>query len=243
MLTVFIADDEVWIARGLQKLIEKTGLEVSVVGTASDGIAAKQGIAALKPDLVFSDIRMPGLTGLELLKLLPELSPRTRLVLISGYAEFSYAQEAVKSHAYDYLLKPIREEEVSRILGTLCPRKQDLERRGQAPKGQVQPERTIDSVTAEIQNRFAEDLSLNELAERYSLSPGRLSTMIKEELGMNFSDLLTSLRIQKAKELLLDSRLSIQEIGEAVGYRDYFYFTKVFKRAEGISPSKYRKNL
>ena len=107
MLTAFIADDEIWIIRGLQKLLSKTGYDVTVVGTATDGFAARQGIASLKPDMIFSDIRMPGMTGLELLKLLPEISPHSRLILISGYAEFSYAQEAVQNHAFDYLLKPL----------------------------------------------------------------------------------------------------------------------------------------
>ena len=81
------------------------------------------------------------------------------------------------------------------------------------------------------------------LAERNAVSPGRLSTMIKEKVGMTFSDLVVSLRMQKAKELLMNDRLSIQEIAEKVGYNDYFYFTKVFKRTENISPSKYRKTL
>ena len=70
-----------------------------------------------------------------------------------------------------------------------------------------------------------------------------LSKMIKESLSVNFSDYIASLRIQRAKELLRDDRLSIQEIAEIVGYNDYFYFTKVFKRVEGISPSKYRKSM
>ena len=60
---------------------------------------------------------------------------------------------------------------------------------------------------------------------------------------MNYSDYLTSLRLQKAKTLLKEPNLSIQEIAEQSGYTDYFYFTKVFKKAEGISPSKYRKEI
>ena len=67
--------------------------------------------------------------------------------------------------------------------------------------------------------------------------------MIKDELQMNFSDYIAQLRIQRAKELLEDETMSIQEIAEIVGYNDYFYFTKVFKKVQGISPSKYRKSL
>ena len=70
-----------------------------------------------------------------------------------------------------------------------------------------------------------------------------MSSLLKEELGMPFSEYITSKRIQRAKELLDDESLSVDAIAREVGYKDYFYFTKVFKKAVGISPSKYRKNL
>ena len=90
--------------------------------TQADVDIIKKLMNELKPDMIFSDIRMPGMTGLELLKLLPEISPHSRLILISGYAEFSYAQEAVQNHAYDYLLKPIKEEELERVVRVLSER-------------------------------------------------------------------------------------------------------------------------
>ena len=72
----------------------------------------------------------------------------------------------------------------------------------------------------------------------------RLNKGLKlEELGLSFSEYITARRMQKAKELLKDDSRSIEEIANAVGYHDYFYFTKVFKKTQGISPSKYRKSL
>ena len=141
------------------------------------------------------------------------------------------------------LLNKIKEDELERVVRVLSEskgsRRPPLDKR-QEP---VIPESMVDNVISEIRKRYAENLSLTELAERNSVSPGRLSTMIKEKVGMTFSDLVVSLRMQKAKELLMNDRLSIQEIAEEVGYNDYFYFTKVFKRTENISPSKYRKTL
>jgi YesN/AraC family two-component response regulator len=104
-------------------------------------------------------------------------------------------------------------------------------------------DRMIDNVVSEIRDHYMEDISLTSLAAKYNLSMARLSEMIKEHLKVNFSDYIASLRIQRAKELLRDESLSIQEIAEIVGYNDYFYFTKVFKKVEGISPSKYRKSI
>ncbi|MBO4679731.1 MAG: response regulator [Lachnospiraceae bacterium] len=240
MTNVYIADDEVWITLGLKKLLEKLNMDVYVVGTANNGLTAKEEIAMFKPDVVFTDIRMPGLSGLELLQAIPEVSPDTKVVIISGYAEFSYAKEAVQHHAYDYLLKPIKEEDLARVMSSLTSEASEEESGGsEAPAF----DRLIDNVISEIREHYMEDISLTSLASKYNVSMGRLSEMIKEHLKVNFSDYIASLRIQRAKELLRDESLSIQEIAEIVGYNDYFYFTKVFKKVEGISPSKYRKSI
>ena len=90
---------------------------------------------------------------------------------------------------------------------------------------------------------YTKDITLTELADKYQVSASHLSGLIKSELGLPFSEYLASRRIQKAKELLADETLSIDAIAEMVGYKDYFYFTKVFKKTEGISPSKYRKSI
>lgn len=240
MLNVYIADDEVWITLGLKKLLEKLNIDAWVVGTANNGLTAKEEIAHFQPDVVFADIRMPGLSGLELLQVIPDVSPDTKVVIISGFAEFSYAQEAVQHHAYDYLLKPIKEEELLRVMNSIIN-----DRGEQKDDTEKSPayDRMIDNVISDIREHYMEDISLTSLSSKYNISMGHLSKMIKETLQVNFSDYIASLRIQRAKELLRDDSLSIQEIAEIVGYNDYFYFTKVFKKVEGISPSKYRKSI
>ena len=245
MVNVYIADDEVWIILGLKKLLEKLDIDAYVVGTANNGLMAKEEIERFKPDVVFADIRMPGLSGLELLQEIPKVSPDSKVVIISGYAEFSYAQEAVQHHAFDYLLKPIKEEDLSRVMTSLLSEMDEGEASGEMDDGERPPayDRMIDNVISEIREHYMEDISLTSLSAKYNISMGHLSKMIKESLSVNFSDYIASLRIQRAKELLRDDRLSIQEIAEIVGYNDYFYFTKVFKRVEGISPSKYRKSM
>lgn len=240
MLSVYIADDEVWITLGLKKLLEKTGIDTEVIGTANNGLVAKEEIANFKPDVIFTDIRMPGLSGLDLLQTIPEISPDSKVVIITGFAEFSYAKEAVQHHAFDYLLKPIKEEDLTRVLTSILKERGETEE--EVKQSQVY-DKTIDNVVSDIREHYMEDISLTSLAAKYNISMARLSEMIKEHLSLNFSDYISSLRIQRAKELLRDESLSIQEIAEIVGYNDYFYFTKVFKKVEGISPSKYRKEI
>ncbi len=238
MITVYIADDEMWGTLGLKKLLERSGYELQVVGTADNGLTAKEDIERLRPDVVFADIRMPGLSGLELLEVIPEVSPDSKVVIITGFAEFSYAQTAVQLHAFDLLLKPIKELELERVLKNVMAQSAE-----KTEEEQTESNRMIDSVIADIRNSYTDDISLTALAAKYNLSTGRLSTLIKESLSMTFSDYIVSLRMQKARELLRDESKSIEQIAELVGYNDYFYFTKVFKKSQGISPSKYRKSL
>jgi YesN/AraC family two-component response regulator len=240
MLNVYIADDEVWVTLGLKKLLDKIDIESFVVGIANNGLTAKEEIAMFKPDVVFTDIRMPGLSGLDLLQTIPEVSPETKVVIITGFAEFAYAKEAVQHHAYDYLLKPIKKEDLIRVMSAIVNERGD---RNDDEYPAPAYDKMIDNVVSDIREHYTEDISLTSLAAKYNISMGHLSKMIKEHLQVNFSDYIASLRIQRAKELLRDESISIQEIAEIVGYNDYFYFTKVFKKVEGISPSKYRKEL
>ena len=239
MYSVYIADDEMWVIVGLKKRIEKTGLPFQVVGEANNGVMALEEIEKKKPDILFNDIRMPGYNGLELLELLRKKELDTKVVLISGYAEFEYAQSAIRNGAYDYLLKPIDQDKLQTVLERILGD-------GSTESGNVQElvaPSTIRKIMDEIKEHYTENITLTGLAEKYSISVSYLSELLKEHLQLSFSEYISSKRIQKAKELLADDSLSIEQIADQTGYNDYFYFTKVFKKNTGISPSKYRKNL
>ena len=239
MYSVYIADDEMWVIVGLKKRIEKTGLPFQVVGEANNGVMALEEIEKKKPDILFTDIRMPGYNGLELLEFLRKKELDTKVVLISGYAEFEYAQSAIRNGAYDYLLKPIDQDKLQTVLERILGD-------GSTESGNVQElvaPSTIRKIMDEIKEHYTENITLTGLAEKYSISVSYLSELLKEHLQLSFSEYISSKRIQKAKELLADDSLSIEQIAEQTGYNDYFYFTKVFKKNTGISPSKYRKNL
>ncbi|SFK41532.1 two component transcriptional regulator, AraC family [Lachnospiraceae bacterium KH1T2] len=247
MITAYIADDEVWVVLGLKKQLEKTGFPVKVVGTANNGLTAKEEIGSLKPDIVFTDIRMPGENGLDLLHDIGNESPESRVVIVSGYADFSYAKEAISGHAYDYLVKPVHQEELESLIDKLQkelePELSEEEARQEAEVIHEENATDVDRVIKRIRANYTKEINLTDLAEEFGMSAATLSTQLKEKLSMTFSNYVTSLRIQKAKELLKNPMISIQEVAEMAGYTDYFYFTKVFKKVEGISPSKYRKEL
>nr|WP_288867442.1 response regulator [uncultured Blautia sp.] len=243
MYRIYLADDETWVVIGLKKQIEKSGLPFQVIGEANNGVAAMEEILEKKPDVLISDIRMPGLNGLQLLEKLREKGLDVKVIFISGYAEFEYAQSAIRMGTFDYLLKPVEQEKLDQVLERLLGAFRSG--RGGEEVSAAEPINSsmMDKIIREIQERYTENITLSGLAEAYGISTGYLSSQLKAELGLSFSKYITSKRIQKAKELLADESLSVESIAEQTGYNDYFYFIKVFKKNTGISPSKYRKNL
>ena len=90
---------------------------------------------------------------------------------------------------------------------------------------------------------MTEEISLSVLAEEFHLNPQYISQLFKTEIGVGFLAYLTSIRMERAKKLLLTTNLSIAEVSEQSGYADYRVFTKVFKKSEGITPSQYRRDF
>ena len=239
MITVYIADDEIWIVLGLKKKIQRSGLPFQVIGDSTDGLTAREEILKLRPDVVFTDIRMPMLDGVELMRDLRQAGLSTRIIVISGYAEFDYAQAAIRYGAVDYLLKPIEPEILRGLLEEL---QKEMEPGDTGEIAEISMT-TAEKILEELSERYTEDLTLADLGKKYHLGISNLSMLIKNKLGFSFSEYITVRRMNKARELLADERLSVDEVAQKVGYHDYFYFTKVFKKTQGMSPSKYRQML
>jgi len=119
MYKALIADDEVKVVQLIKGLIHWDKLNLELVGIAHDGIKALADIESLKPDIVITDIRMPGYDGIELIKRAKELNPEIDVIIISGYQQFDYAHHAIKYDVKDYLLKPLKEEEINHTLKKL----------------------------------------------------------------------------------------------------------------------------
>lgn len=116
MLRVVLADDENKVILLLQKLIDWESLGYEIVGTANDGLRALELVREKQPNLLITDIRMPGYSGIELVQRAKELQPNLHFIVISGYRKFEYAQNALKYGVEDYLLKPIKQDELTGIL-------------------------------------------------------------------------------------------------------------------------------
>lgn len=115
-LKMIIADDEYIVLNGLKNILDWVSLGVEIIGEAKTGEELEKQILEKRPDIVISDICMSGKTGLEVLKNISEQEIATSFVFLSGYSNFSYAREAIKYHAVDYLLKPVDENALKEVI-------------------------------------------------------------------------------------------------------------------------------
>ena len=116
MYRILVADDEALIRQGIQCLLDYEALGFTICGEAASGEQALEKILGLQPDVVLMDIRMPGMTGLEVIRSAQEQGFRGKVLIISGFSDFSYAQEAIRCGVQGYLTKPIDEEELEKLL-------------------------------------------------------------------------------------------------------------------------------
>ena len=239
-LRVLLVDDEIMIREGFKRLFDWEAHNCEVVGEAADGMEALAKIDTLDPDIAIMDINIPIMNGLKVIQLSRIKHPDTAFVIVSGYDDFSYCREALRLQITDYILKPVNYEEFGACIDNL---KIALFQR-QTPKSQdPQEERSILLITRYLQEHLAEEISLSVLAEEFHLSAQYISQLFKSEIGVGFLAYLTNIRMEQAKKLLLSTPLSIAEVSEQSGYSDYRVFTKVFKKAEGITPSQYRRDF
>ena len=239
-LRVLLVDDEIMIREGFKRLFDWKAHDCEIVGEAADGMEAQTKIDALTPDIVIMDINIPIMNGLKVIQLSRIKHPDIAFVIVSGYDDFNYCREALRMQITDYILKPVNYEEFGSCIDRL---KIELFQRKASKNTGPREERVISGITRYMQEHLAEEISLSVLADEFHLSAQYVSQLFKNEIGVNFLAYLTNIRMEKAKNLLLSTSLSIADISEQCGYADYRVFTKVFKKAEGITPSRYRRDF
>lgn len=351
MLKVVIVDDEKMIRDGLVYTMPWDEMKIEVVGSAENGKVALDIIREKKPNLVLTDIRMPEMDGIELLKVLKSEMPNTKVVILSGYDDFQYAQSALKYGAVDYLVKPVNADELIKLLEDF---QKSIQESLDADLVQLNLQNLIDSelelyVTAlrtthqdnaflivdkiyekiiakqlpleqyykicmelvnlicmrikkynydledeissllpdiylglnkitkkeelkdwmyeltskffsilddkngdnyrlvirkaveYIEENYSEDISAQKVAKEVYLNANYFSHIFKKIKKESFTDYLNKVRIEKAKELLAGNLYKVYEISSMVGYNDYKYFSMIFKKLVGVTPTEFNK--
>ena len=263
MINLVIADDELIIRQGL-KSISWEDYSFNVVGVAKNALEVLELFESNTVDVLLTDIRMPGLSGLELSEQVLKRNPKVKIIFLTGYSEFDYAKQAIKMGAFDYLLKPIGTDELLDCMKrvqerVLKEREEDaqtqlrerqfnnyriLTQSSELVKGKASQEDAVDMITLILQyiaEHYAEKISLVTLSKHLHFSTVYISRLIKKKTGFTFLEILTNIRMYFAAELLRTTDLKGYEICDRIGLTDEHYFTQVFKKVYGVTPNEYKR--
>ncbi len=249
MTKILVADDEPIEKAVVKKILENAfGDEIGIC-LACNGREAVELYEKEKCDIALLDISMPGINGTEAAEVIREKHENSVIIFLTAYDDFAYAQKAIRVRALDYLLKPVNEEELVTVL------EEAMRLAGEGRSHRFEPSVVIPDkeeqtslrqaaikkqIADYVEANYVKDISLSDAATAMHYSEPHFCKLFKECFGKSFTLYLTQIRIEKSKELLTDITVNVKDISSRVGFRDSNYYAKVFKRAEGMTPSEYR---
>ena len=258
MVRILVADDEMLERAVLCKTLNKNLKGRCAIFQAENGREALQVYEEQKIQIAILDIEMPGINGIEAAERIRAKDKKCCIIFLTAFDEFAYAKKAITVRALDYLLKPYEEKELMLVV------EEAIRQTGEQAKeymtetdgadfsynAQVSDEyenSRLSGVKETIEEYICEnyvyDISMQDLARTMNYSEAYFSKLFKQCFGRNFTSYLTEYRVGVAKRLLEDPMVNVKEIGKAVGYGDSNYFTKVFRRVTGVSPTEYRAQI
>ena len=244
-MTIVVVEDEARARRGLIAMIRAVSPDFEIVGEASNGRAAFDIILSQRPEVVFTDVRMPQMNGLELIRKVRSFQLNTRFVIVSAYEEFEYARQALSLGVDDYLVKPVMQEDVAEILRKLSPSDREGREKGKAKLAEqfLDAHPVVKKALTIIEQGYMEELSQAEMAERLGITAEYFSYIFSKSTGQSYIKFLRGYRVGKAEEILRESPEKKDDLAELVGFRDQKYFCKCFKDVTGKSISEYLRDL
>ncbi|MCI6153371.1 response regulator transcription factor [Fusobacterium perfoetens] len=258
MIKILIVEDEEIIRKGLINTIDWLSKDCTIIGEAINGKDGLEKIESLSPDLVITDIRMPVLDGLEMIREAMQQGKTFEKIILTSYGEFEYAKESINLGVVEYILKPIDEDilyealdkvreklsekELLRKVEEVVDTKDDMEFFNIEFYFDNNIEnKYVRKSLEKIKNYYYEKLNIKDLSEEFDVSTGYLSRKFKEEVGETFLDILNKYRIQKSIKLLMKEEYKLYEISEKVGFTDYKHFCTVFKKYLNVAPGDFLK--
>jgi len=246
MYKILIVDDEPRLRNGISNYFPWNEIGFEVVAEAGNGKEALEYIENNSVDVVFTDIKMPVMSGIDLAREIYNRGLNIKVIFLSGYKDFNYAQEAINYNVKNYVLKPTRYNELAEVFTKI---KNDLDKESESRRAVEQPvkapefygihEKIITTVKEYVREHYNE-VSLENVADLVHLNAFYLSKLFKRRTGQNFSDYVISVKMEKAAQLLREIDYKTYEVGNLVGYDSPKTFSRAFKSYFGISPKEYR---
>lgn len=249
MYKILIVDDETELRNGIANYFPWNEFGFEVAALAEDGREALDIISDRPVDVILTDIMMPKMNGIELAREVHNRSLPIKVLFLSGYREFEYAQSAIEYNVSNYIVKPTRYSQLQNIFSKL---KLELDRgnfHGQENISELHtkaPNSYYDKLIETTQNFIKEhykDVTLDDTAAQVHLNPYYLSNLFKLHTGVKFSDYVVKVKMQTAAKLLEDINLKIYDVSLDVGYSNPNNFARAFKSFFNMTPRQYRSNL
>ncbi len=239
---ILLADDEYLLRQSVTRLISSLDDAFIVTHEASNGEEALEILKKENIHIVIADINMPVMGGLELARRIRDQYPDIATVLLTGFAEFTYAQEAIRLGVVDYLLKPVSGDDLSavfyKIRLKLNQKYSLIGDEGLTGRGAREQ---VDYAVSYMQEHFTEDIDIGALSGSMGFTSAYLTKLFSRYVGETPLKFLTGIRMHEARKLLAETSLTIKEVGEHVGYPDQFSFSKTFRKYTDMNPTQYRK--
>jgi len=232
MLKILIAEDEAPSQIALAQYIRSLLGSNVLIECTSNGKEAVDIAARIFPQLIFMDIEMPLLSGIEAAEIIRRQQPEAKVIFLTAFDRFDYAVGALRAGGADYLLKPFQKQEIDKYL-------KDAGADLTTSESQETPFQSRFHVW--LEHHYMENVSIDTVAESMGISSFYFSRLFRASYNQTFLEYLTNYRIQRACQLLVSTEISVREIATSVGYSDAGYFSKIFRRQIGKTPSEYRQ--
>lgn len=236
-MKLLVADDEEIIRKGVAKYIKLHTDRYETIYEAENGQEAIDLILKYHPDILLLDVQMPLKSGIDVMREVSQAGLNPLIVVLSGYDEFKYAQQAMRLGAREYLLKPVRAADILACLDRLSEKHLEADGGNEEESSQNQ---FIKKVSTYIGEHYMESISLDDMAEELGITRSYVSTLFTQHMGCGFVEYLNGVRVDRACTYLEQSYFKTYEIAYKVGFKDEKYFSKVFKKIKGVSPREYR---
>ncbi|MDD6035894.1 MAG: response regulator [Lachnospiraceae bacterium] len=241
MYRVMIIDDEIAVRKRLQETIAWEALGLEVVGVAASGIEAINVIDDVNPDIVFVDICMPFMNGIEFTRVATTRYPDLMVIVLTGFDDFEYARQCVSLPVVEYMLKPIVRKDVEKILKKVVEKIDKRKTESEIVEAEEEGINSyeVQQIAIYLRENYKDStINLTSVAQQFGFNACYLSRKFKREMGMSFLEYLMKCRMERAIELKKSSYKMFETANE-VGIPDPNYFGRCFKKYTGISYSEY----
>lgn len=242
MINILVVDDEYLSREGIKSIIQEELEEDVNVLEAENGIDARKIIDKCNLDVILLDINIPGINGIDLCRYTKSKYTDIYIIVTTAYDDLSIKNKMMNLNVNKYLIKPIRPQKIADSLKKILNKNNKTYiNKLKAPVLNNLSNNYVKDTLNYIERNIKKNITLEDAASYVNLSPHYLSKIFKKETGVNFISYLTNRRIEIAKEMLEDESIPISNISIELCYSKSNYFSKVFKKKVGLTPSEYRE--